>query len=285
MVRASVIEPVDSIFEANTRPQLFYLQREGGEKKQTAHTLQSQVETAEIIVIEEGCGRYMVDNQVYDITKENIILLNAGVLHGLCPEIQTPFTTRRLGIRNLHLKGLPWGHFIGEDISPVLKTESHFAAIKQFFNLFDALQENKQKQLTNEAKDNLLAALLAAIMPLIHSTVPNSTRMQEYNLGLHIKEYIDEHYLEDLRLNDIASALHINPYYLSHTFKKAVGYSPIQYMIRRRIGESQNLLVNTSYTITDIALRCGYNNSNYFQAVFNSIVGMPPGRYRKAWRQ
>ena len=285
MVRASVIEPAASIFEANTRPQLFYLQREGGEKKQTAHTLQSQAETAEMIVIEEGCGRYMVDNQVYDIAKGNIILLNAGVLHGLYPEIQTPFATRRLGIRNLHLKGLPWGHFISEDVSPVLAMEKHFAAIQLFLSLFDVLQENAQKQLVSEAKDNLLASLLAAIMPLIHSTVPNSTRMQEYNLGLHIKEYIDEHYLEDLRLNDIASALHINPYYLSHTFKKAVGYSPIQYMIRRRIGESQNLLVNTSYTITDIALRCGYNNSNYFQAVFNSIVGMPPGRYRKAWRQ
>ena len=59
MVRASVIEPAASIFEANTQPRLFYLQREGGEKKQTAHTLQSQAETAEMIVIEEGCGRYI----------------------------------------------------------------------------------------------------------------------------------------------------------------------------------------------------------------------------------
>lgn len=63
------------------------------------------------------------------------------------------------------------------------------------------------------------------------------------------------------------------------------GCAPIQYVTRRRIGDAQNLLLSTDKTITDIAMECGYNNSNYFQVVFNNFVGMPPGKYRKTWKK
>lgn len=285
MIRSSFFEPSTSIFAADTRPQLFYLHREGGGTVKTTHTLQSQEETAELIVIEKGRGRYMIDNQVYQIAEGDLLLLNTGVLHGLCPDGTDNLKTCRLGIRRLHLKGLTAGQLIDQDTVPVLSTGNLFAPVQQFLDLLDTMMKEPHKHPLSEAQDNLLAALLVTVMHISSSVSRPNARIQKYSLGMHIKEYIDQHYLEDLRLNDIAAALHINPYYLSHTFKKVVGYSPIQYMIRRRIGESQNLLVNTSYTITDIALRCGYNNSNYFQAVFNSIVGMPPGRYRKAWRQ
>ena len=285
MIRSSFFEPSTSIFATDTRPQLFYLHREGGGTVKTTHTLQSQEETAELIVIEKGRGRYMIDNQVYQIAEGDLLLLNTGVLHGLCPDGTDNLKTCRLGIRRLHLKGLTAGQLIDQNTVPVLSTGNLFAPVQQFLDLFDTMMKEPHKHQLSEAQDNLLAALLVTVMHIFSSVSRPNARIQKYSLGMHIKEYIDQHYLEDLRLNDIAAALHINPYYLSHTFKKVVGYSPIQYMIRRRIGESQNLLVNTSYTITDIALRCGYNNSNYFQAVFNSIVGMPPGRYRKAWRQ
>mgnify|MGYP002224503495 CR=1 FL=1 len=51
-------------------------------------------------------------------------------------------------------------------------------------------------------------------------------------------------------------------------FKEETGFSPMQYVTRRRIGEAQNLLINTQLSITEIAANVGYNNSNYFQNVF-----------------
>ena len=74
----------------------------------------------------------------------------------------------------------------------------------------------------------------------------------------------------------------------------------MQYVTRRRIGEAQNLLINTQLSITEIAANVGYNNSNnqeivkkidfsynnsnYFQNVFKKIVGYTPGSYRKRWQ-
>ena len=281
MAKTAFSEASDSIFADNTRPQLLYFHREGDGKIKASYTLQAQKDIAELSIIEKGSGCYMIDNQFYDVAAGNILLINAGALHGICPEKSPSIQCCRLGIRNLHLKNLPVGDFIADDVLPVLSSDELFDLVHRFLELFSSIHNAPQNSQRCEAQDSLLTAMLITIMQRVNSSNKKESNSQEYNLGLHIKEYIDNHYLEDLHLDDIATALHINPYYLSHTFKKAVGYSPIQYMIRRRIGESQNLLINTSYTITDIALRCGYNNSNYFQAVFNSIVGMPPGRFRK----
>ena len=94
---------------------------------------------------------------------------------------------------------------------------------------------------------------------------------------------IDKNYKENIRLGDIAAATHTNAYYLSHLFKAEIGLSPMKYVILRRIGEAQNLLINTDMTITQIAAQVGYNNSNYFQNVFKGALGMTPGEYRRKW--
>ena len=57
----------------------------------------------------------------------------------------------------------------------------------------------------------------------------------------------------------------------------------MKYVILRRLGEAQNLLINTDMTITQIAAQVGYNNSNYFQNVFKSALNMTPGEYRRKW--
>ncbi len=286
MSQFSFPEVRHSVFELHTQPQLFYLRRFGSSDSprppQALHTHQDLVE---IIFIEEGSGRYMIDHQIYHIQQGDLLLLNANILHGLCAEGNNKLIAYQLGIRHLHLKGLEPDQLIGTDICPVVPTGSHFPLLQQFYGIFDQLIQQPQPEKLAEAANSTLQALIVILCQLLLKNSKAMPHGQDYNLGLRIKEYIDAHYLEDLKLASIAEALHVNPYYLSHTFKKILGCSPIQYMIHRRIGEAQNLLINTDYTITEIALRCGYNNSNYFQVVFNTIVGMPPGKYRKSWRQ
>ena len=100
-------------------------------------------------------------------------------------------------------------------------------------------------------------------------------------LGLRIKSYIDEHYMEPITLQSMGEALHISPYYLAHVFKQMSGYSPVQYLLRRRIGEAQTLLITTDLPITTIAGMVGYDTQSYFNLQFTKNVGMPPKKYRQ----
>ena len=79
----------------------------------------------------------------------------------------------------------------------------------------------------------------------------------------------------------MGEALHISPYYLSHVFKQMSGYSPVQYLLRRRIGEAQTLLITTDLPITTIAGMVGYDTQSYFNLQFTKNVGMPPKKFRQ----
>jgi AraC-like DNA-binding protein len=59
------------------------------------------------------------------------------------------------------------------------------------------------------------------------------------------------------------------------------GYSPMQYLLRRRVGEAQTLLITTDLPIAEIAGRVGYDTQSYFNLQFTRHVGMPPKRYRQ----
>ncbi|MGN1029992.1 MAG: helix-turn-helix transcriptional regulator, partial [Butyricicoccaceae bacterium] len=100
-----------------------------------------------------------------------------------------------------------------------------------------------------------------------------------------IQDYIDQHYLEDISIAMISADMHMGESYLSHTFKKATGYSILQYIIRRRIGEAQSWLLMSDLSITDIATKVGYNSVSNFHNTFRKTVGMTPQQYRSYWKQ
>ena len=65
--------------------------------------------------------------------------------------------------------------------------------------------------------------------------------------------------------------------------KDISGYSPIQYVIRRRIGLAQTWLISSDLSATQIATMVGYDNTNYFNTLFKRMVGVSPIRYRKQY--
>lgn len=91
--------------------------------------------------------------------------------------------------------------------------------------------------------------------------------------------------MEPITLHSMGEALHISSYYLSHVFKQMSGYSPVQYLLRRRIGEAQTLLITTDLSITRIAEMVGYDTQSYFNLQFTKNVGhaaeqVPPELHR-----
>jgi AraC-like DNA-binding protein/mannose-6-phosphate isomerase-like protein (cupin superfamily) len=283
-VQYSFAETSGSIFEINTHPRLRYLYDINQKQRMIPHSLHSHPDIAEICFIRSGSNQCTVNDHTYVTETNDMIFINANTLHSFFNHADSKVTASIIGIAGVHLRGLESGQLLDAQLRPLVKTAGQAPLISSYFELLTTMSPDGKDKTTAAAASHLTESLLILCHQLIRSSKPLSGG-HEYNLGLRIKEYIDEHYLEDLKLADIADALHVNAYYLSHTFKKILGYSPIQYMIHRRIGEAQNMLINTDLTVTEIALHCGYNNSNYFQVVFNSTVGMPPGKYRKAWRQ
>ncbi|RNC28488.1 MAG: HTH-type transcriptional regulator YesS [Candidatus Dichloromethanomonas elyunquensis] len=92
-------------------------------------------------------------------------------------------------------------------------------------------------------------------------------------------QYIHKNYFKPLTLEEVASYIHLNPYYFSHGFKSYTGMSFINYLTKVRIEETKKLLLANVYTISEVAKKVGYNDPNYFARVFKKAVGIPPNKY------
>jgi AraC-like DNA-binding protein len=82
-------------------------------------------------------------------------------------------------------------------------------------------------------------------------------------------------------LDDIANDLFITKEHLSRLFKKEMGITISEYIIKTKILEAKNLLKETDYNILDIAVLLNYANSSHFSISFIKITGLSPSEYRK----
>lgn len=67
--------------------------------------------------------------------------------------------------------------------------------------------------------------------------------------------------------------------HFSKLFKQVTGVGLNEYINITRITAAQNLLSKSNYSITEVASACGFNDSNYFAAVFKKIKGITPKKY------
>jgi AraC family transcriptional regulator len=94
--------------------------------------------------------------------------------------------------------------------------------------------------------------------------------------------FIDSHLGDDLKLSCMAEALCVSPHHFAHVFRQAIGVTPHQYVIRRRVERAKELLDTTDLPIVEIALSVGCANQSHFSALFHRATGLTPNAYRAA---
>ena len=95
------------------------------------------------------------------------------------------------------------------------------------------------------------------------------------------KEFIWGNYNQDISLNKMAEVVGINPFYLSHLFRKELGISFLEYLTSVRISIAKKLLQQTNLSILEVCLEVGYQDPSNFAKIFRKKEGIRPTEYRK----
>ncbi|QUL54189.1 helix-turn-helix domain-containing protein [Paenibacillus tritici] len=93
--------------------------------------------------------------------------------------------------------------------------------------------------------------------------------------------YLRAHYREEITTAMLGDSLNFHPVYIARCMNKEYGCSPMEYLLRYRIGQSKLLLMQTSFPIAGIAEEVGFNQASYFSSSFMKLEGLSPREYRQ----
>lgn len=96
-----------------------------------------------------------------------------------------------------------------------------------------------------------------------------------------VRDYIDTSYDQPLRLEQMAQVVYASPYHFLRMFKSTYGQTPHQYLIRRRLEASKDLLETTNLPIKEISERVGFQNANGFYKAFKRCYDCSPANFRQ----
>ena len=280
MLQFFIKQPYHSIFQAGYIPRLEYICNVGAEASIMPRKMHEHKNLIEILLVYSGVGVYIINAERYTAKKGDLILYNSNTVHDEFGGVGSNLGTYCIALSNFKLTHIKNPNTIlPANYSPIVPTNEHFDDLLKMFQL---IEREYFYPNSSEIVNYLSMAIATKACDLIkrHGIQKKS---QQHTLSHHALKYIDLHYKDDIKLEDIAKAVNANIYYLSHVFKDEIGISPMKYVIFRRLGEAQNLLINTSMTVTQIAISVGYNNSNYFQNVFKAAMHMTPRQYRIKW--
>lgn len=94
-------------------------------------------------------------------------------------------------------------------------------------------------------------------------------------------DFIENHYMEEISVEDMAANLNLNRSYFSKLFKKITTKSPQDFLIQYRMNKACELLRSTHMPVTQISHLIGYNNPFHFTRAFKRIYNFPPQEWRK----
>lgn len=143
--------------------------------------------------------------------------------------------------------------------------------------------ESHQLTMTNELKRTAALYKLFALLIESNDFSGEGTRYDYSSQSYldHALQFIHFNFHKNIQISDIAEYVGITRSYLFQIFKQNLNESPKDYLLHYRMEHAKYLLETTNESIKGISAAVGYNDPLTFSKMFNSIIGVPPSKYRQ----
>ena len=237
----------------------------------------------EIIFVTGGHGWFVLDGKEYEIKRGTLAIANPNIMHTERSDTNKPLEYIIVGVDNVAF------NFIrNDDLAEDNPAENEIIFSfsqnyeKTYYYLSEIIRELSEKAPNYKAMTNHIVNILLLFI-MRHAKLRAS--MFQHGIFMNkecafVKQYIDEHYADDITLDYLSGKTFVNKYHLVHMFTKQFGMPPIAYLMEKRIREAKYLLKNTRMSITDISRATGFSSSSFFAKRFKTSVKMSPIAYR-----
>lgn len=243
----------------------------------------------EIVYVYSGKGTFFIGDEFYHMQQGEVFLIPNNTIHRAMPDKDNPVTSTiiffspTLLYNNLVDEFFSYVHLFEET-----KKFNHYqislpsdAQLKMEKQLFDIHQERMHAE--PGFKHACLMMMHQIILDLYRIRIKTKENNKVYHSDwiIDILAYINSHLDESLSLTELANKSLVSTSHFSRVFKQKVGIGLIEYLNTKRVIKAKELLISTSYTVSQIAEICGFESVSHFHRIFKKYLNMTPASYRK----
>ena len=238
----------------------------------------------EIVLVLEGMVTYMIEETVYQVRKGEVLIVPPDMPHSL-----------NMGDNSSRYLFL----FEPDAIMTMRDIKSMAVYFHKPFHLRDGSEAHVRiRELLLRARDaydkremmwntvcyssllRIYAMLGQRYLSGIKPRSGDGLRNMDSEVITAVMTYINNHYREELSLEDVAKFAGFSRYYFSRSFKRQTGYSFKDYLCQKRLQVAMDLLIRTNRSMREVAIESGFGSVATFNRVFREKKGCTPTQYR-----
>lgn len=233
----------------------------------------------ELYYLVEGKTKYVVGDEIFNVSKGDAVFIPKGILH---------MTDSEECMRSERFLFSFDDALFDEETACLFEglTSKRLAHIpanrrEEFENIILSVEKHygSNDPLKRAAVKLHLLELISYISLYSTEAVVKISESDKIVYG--ISEYINLHYGEELSLENLSRIFSVSESHLSRKFKTVSGVGITEYITCVRIMNAERILRSEECSITEVASRCGFNDSNYFSAVFKRMKGITPLKFSR----
>lgn len=233
----------------------------------------------EVYYLTEGKCRYFIHDKTYSMTAGDLVVIPPGIIHKVIYETPTHsrilFNCTEDYLPKSVLQVLDKLTYLPESMDTTKQITSLYRRIREADSQPDAFSED---------------TIRCCAMQLFLLMAKTSGNTGALSTGSSFVEravaYIRANYADHPTLTDTAKHCAVSPEHLSRVFKKETGFGFNEYLNLYRLKKAEALLKSgQAQSVSQAALLCGFNDSNYFSGAYKKMYGISPSQVRKQYGQ
>ncbi|MBO7187220.1 MAG: helix-turn-helix transcriptional regulator [Clostridia bacterium] len=241
----------------------------------------------ELIYVTKGTIDFIINGEHIPAIAGDVILFGGGTLHSAISDSCTyqclNFELHELVLNVLSVRE-PFRLFYRNFYRPLIHyTPKNSDICKIAHELFSAFSDNHSEHFCRMSTLGNLTRLFAYILEKEYytkNTENTANAVDKINQLKPVLEYIELHFSEEIKLKTLSQIIGMNENYFCKFFFLLIRQTPMNYLTHYRIEQASNMLLSTNISVTDVAFRCGFNDTGYFIKTFKKIKGCTPKQFQ-----
>ncbi len=241
-------------------------------------------DTMEICYLDKGFQTYTVDGQEFRLQGGDIFITFPNEKHGTGQSVEEKGTLYWFQVKLTLVNGcfLSYQNAEAETfLQSVLQiSKRHFSIHSEFKNLLDHLFEVGREKHNDLQKIKIYSLATQILLSILDASAGELEKNKSPEI-LKAVSFINKNLDQVISVEDLASHVHLSESHFKTKFKTEMGTSPADFVQRKKIEKSEDLLLEGKLNITEIAYSLGYPSSQHFASVFKKYNGKTPSDFKR----